>query len=164
MANTDQAYGFRFAYTTHGGPPRITKHLTTGTAIYQGDAVQISSGRVLPVTDGVAPMGIAQNYCAATADLDVYVMDLSNTVFTVQADGSDLSASTIVGGFYDIMVATGNTTTLKSLHELDSSDSTADNLEVIGLVETPDNAWGEFAKVYVRFHVDTNAALTANAA
>ena len=41
MANQDRPYGFRFAMTTHGGEPRITKMLSDGSAaIYPGDLVK----------------------------------------------------------------------------------------------------------------------------
>jgi len=166
MANVDKPFVFRFAYTLHGGPPSTRKYKNTAVAIYPGDAVHLDgSGRVNTISSDVAPNGVALNYVSATADQAVYVMDdLTNTIFTVQADGSDLANDTVIGLFYDIVQTTGDTTTLQGKQELDSSDSTHDHLELIGLVDDPGNDWGEFCNVFVKFHVFSQIQIAAKTA
>ena len=163
MANPDKPFGFRFHSTRHGGPPRVTKYKNTAVAIYPGDVVHLDgSGRVNSITDGEAGMGVALNYVSATAGQDVYVMDdLQNTLFTVQCDGADIADDTAIGNYFDITVTTGNTTTLQGQQELDTSDSTHDQLQLIGLVNKPGNDWGIHADVIVRFHVDTSLQIAA---
>lgn len=166
MANADKPFGFKFAYTLHGGPPKIGKYKNTAVAIYPGDAVHLDgSGRVNSITGDDAPNGVALNYVSSTADQAVYVYDdLVNTIFEVQCDEDDLADDTVIGNYYDVIQTTGDTSILRSKHELDSSDSTHDHLEVMGLVDRPDNAWGANAKVYVRFHVNDRVQIAAKTA
>lgn len=156
MANADKPFGFRFHSTTHGGPPKIGKYKNTAVAIYPGDAVHLDgSGRVNSIASTETPMGVALNYVSSTADQDVYVYDdLTNTLFEVQADGDDISDDTKIGLFFDITATTGNTTTLQSKQELDSDASAEDTLVLLGKVNRPDNAWGEFVDCIVRFRAD----------
>lgn len=163
MANPDKPFGLRVAYTTHGGPPRLTKYKNTAAAIYPGDAVHLDgSGRVNTISSTETPMGVAANYVSATADQDVFVYDdLANTVFMIQADGADLADDTVIGNFYDLLCTSGDTTTLQSKFELDSSASAEDHLIVLGKVDTPDNAWGANVNVYVKIRTDTQAQVIA---
>ena len=155
MANVNKPFGFRFAYTLHGGPPSIGVYSNTCVAVYPGDAVALDGSGCIATTTA-SGMGVALSYASATSEQDVYVYnDLKNTIFRTQADGSDLTSHAMVGLFYDIGGTTGNTVTLQSRQELDSDASTDDHLELMGLVDKPDNAWGAYADVYVRFHVDT---------
>ena len=164
MANADKPFGFRPAYTLHGGPPSVGVYSNTSVAIYPGDYVTLDgSGCVASVAANGQGMGVAANYVSATSEQDVYVYnDLKNTIFMVQADGADLTSHAMVGLFYDITFTTGNTTTLKSLQELDSDQQTDDYLELMGLVDRPDNDWGGYCDVYVRFHVDSQIQLIAD--
>lgn len=166
MANADKPMGFRFGYTLHGGPPSTQVYKNTAAIIYPGDAVHLDgAGLVNSITGDAVPMGVAMNYGAVAGAADIYVMDdLVNTIFIVQADGSDIGDATKIGLFYDIIQTTGDTTTLKSKHELDSSDSTHDSLEVMGLVDRADNAYGEFVDLFVRFHTVSQLQVVANTA
>jgi hypothetical protein len=157
MANVDKPFGLKFAYTIHGGPPALNTYLNSSdAAIYPGDYLILASGRVSTVTAAESGMGVAANYVSSTADQTVYVYDdLENTVFTIQVDDGSITDDTDIGAFFDILETTGDTTTLRSLQELDGDASTDDTLEVLGLVESPDNAWGTNCNVYVRCHVDT---------
>ena len=162
--NRDTPMGFRYAYSLHGGPPSIHVYKNTAVAIYAGDAIHLDgSGRVNSIAATETPMGVAVNYVSATADQDVYVYDdLTNTVFEVQADEDDLSDDTIIGLFYDVLATTGNTITLQSKQELDSDASAEDTLVVLGIVNRPGNAWGEFVNVYVRIRADELTTVLAN--
>jgi hypothetical protein len=165
MANQDRPYGFRFAMTTHGGEPRITKMLSDGSAaIYPGDLVKKDgSGRILSITgQGDNPNGVANTYVAATADAAVYVYDdLVNTIFTAQMDGADVTDDTSNGNFFDVVVTTGDTTTLQGKQEIDSDDSADDTLLLIDKVDRVDNAWGANVECYVKVRVDANANVIA---
>ena len=164
MANVDWPHGFKFAYTTHGGPPQITKYLSTAAKIFPGDYVKKDgSGRVLAVT-AVADngIGVAASYCPATAGSDIYVYDdLANTVFECQADDATLANDTQNGNFFDIIVTTGDTTTLQGKQELDGDASAEDTLVLVGIYDVPNNAWGANVRVYVQFRVDANATVIA---
>jgi hypothetical protein len=155
--NADKPQGLRFAYTTHGGPPKITKYKSTGTtAIYPGDYLILASGRVSTVTNDENGMGVALSYTSTTADQDVFVYDdLDNTVFTIQVDDGTLTGDTVIGAYYDIEETVGSTVTFQSRQELDGDDSAAVTLEVLGLVPKHGNAWGTNCELYVRVHVDT---------
>lgn len=164
MANVDWPHGFRFAYTKHGGPPRITKMLSTAAIIYPGDLVKKDgSGRVLTITAAADnPIGVAASYCPATAGSEVYVYDdLANTIFECQSDDATIADSTQNGNFFDVVVTTGDTTTRQSKHELDGDASAEDTLTLIGIVEKPGNAWGANVSVYVQVRVDANAGVIA---
>jgi hypothetical protein len=166
MANADKPAGFRFGYTLHGGPPHITKWISTAAIIYPGDIVSTDgAGLVLSMISDAVPIGVAMNYGAVAGTKDIYVMDdLVNTVFITQADGADLSSHAMQGLYYDVIQTTGSTTTGRSIQELESGDSTHDTLELVGLVERPDNAWGEFCDVYVKIHVDKLIQVVSNSA
>jgi len=163
MANPDKPLGFRIGYTTHGGPPRMTKYKNTAVAIYPGDLVHLDgSGRVNSISSTETPMGVAVNYVSATAGQSVYVYDdLVNTVFTVQVDDSTLADDTVTGNFYDPLCTTGDTTTLQSQQELDGDASAEDTLIVLGKVDSPDNAWGANVNVYVKVRADSQATVLA---
>ncbi len=162
MANSDQPFGFRFAKTTHGGPPQLTKYKSTAAAIYPGDYVKKDgSGRILTVTAvSDSGMGVAASYGDATADNEIYVFDdLQNTIFEAQVDDGTLTDDTAIGNFFDIIATTGDTTTLQGKQEVDGDGSAEDTLVLLGLVNRPDNAWGTNCNVYVQFRVDTQTTV-----
>jgi len=152
MANADRPFGFRFGYTLHGGPPHIGVYKNTAVAIYPGDLVHLDgSGRVNSIAETETPMGVAKNYVSATADQNVLVYDdLTNTIFKVQADGADIADDTKIGLFFDPVTTTGNTTTLQGKQELDSDASAEDTLILMGKVDLPNNAYGEFVEVFFK--------------
>jgi hypothetical protein len=165
MPNTDWPSGFRPAKTKHGGVVAQNRWESDGSAIiYPGDLVKKDgSGKILTITAaGDNPIGVAATYAAATASAEVFVYDdLTNTVFIVQADGSDLSDDTSNGNYFDVTITTGDTTTLRSKHELDSDASAEDTLKLIDIVDRPDNAWGANVEVYVQVRVDADAQVNA---
>lgn len=163
MANADKPFGFRFAYTTHGGPPKMGKYKNTAVAIYPGDAVHLdASGRINTIASTETPMGVAANYVSATADQAVWVYDdLYNTVFEIQVDDATLTDDTANGNFFDITATTGNTTTLQGQMELDGNASAEDTLILIDKVDAPDNAWGAHVRVYVMFRATSQAVVLA---
>jgi hypothetical protein len=163
LANADKPFGLRPAYTSHGGPPRITKYKNTAVAIYPGDLVhKDGSGRVNTIASTETPMGVAVNYVSATADQAIYVYDdLANTFFRVQGDGTDLANDTVRMNFFDPICSTGNTTTLQGKMELDTDASAEDTLILIDKVHNPMNAWGGNVELIVKVRADTQAQVIA---
>ena len=164
MANADKPFGFKVGYTLTGSPASLRTYKSTAAIIYPGDLVKFDgSGRILSITSAADnPMGVAATYGDATAGNKIQVFDdLVNTVFEVQCDGADLADDTVIGLFYDPTVTTGDTTMKFSKQELDSDASAQDTLAVIGLVPRSDNVWGEFAKVFVKIRVDSQANVIA---
>ena len=158
MANVDKPNGFRFAYTTHGGPPTIHKYTNSAVLLYPGDLVHISSGVVESIISTETPMGVALNYASATGGETVYVMDdLTNTVFKVQADGA--LAVTQIGDYFDVTCTAGDTTTLQGQQELDVDATAEDQLLLIGKVDEPNNAWAANVNVYVKIRTDSQATV-----
>ena len=69
-------------------------------------------------------------------------------VYKVQSDGSP--AQTNIGNCADVVAGTGSTTTGQSAFELNSSMGTgAASCKIIGLYESPENAFGANAVVEV---------------
>lgn len=163
MANLDNPFGFRMAYTKTGAPARLTSYKSTAAIIYPGDTVKKDgSGRILSA-DTLAtdiPMGVAASYAPAVAGSEIFVYDdLENTVFEVQVDDGSITDDTQIGNFFDLILTTGNTTTLQSKQEMDGNASVRDNLVLVGLVDRPENAWGTNCNVYVQFVIDANASV-----
>tara|TARA_Y100000310_G_scaffold157246_1_gene156621 strand:- start:4891 stop:5391 length:501 start_codon:yes stop_codon:yes gene_type:complete len=162
MANVDNPRGFTNPQTFHGGPPRVTKYKSNGSAaIYKGDLVKKDgSGRVLTIIGAEDnPIGVAVNYAAATAGAVVYVYDdLANTTFEVQVDSNDITDDTAVGNFFDVTFTTGDTVTLQSAHELDGDGTTYDTLTLVEMIARSDNDDSlTNNKVRVQVRVDSQA-------
>ena len=158
MANADKPNGFRPGYTKHGGPPRITRHYTSGAAaIGIGDVLKISAGRVAAVTATTdLPMGVSASFTDSTdVTTEVFVYDdLANTIFIGQADTSQIAGSSFIGEHRDITITTCSTATGLSNHEIDASASCVGYLYLVGKVDRPDNAWGSYVDLYVQFLAD----------
>jgi hypothetical protein len=159
MANLDNPRGFWPIRHLAGGEIRTNSHvLTTSTAVYCGDLVKVvAGGTVEPAaaTVGVIVIGVSAEYVAAAdaaAGRKIQVYDDPNIVFGVQADTGTAVAATDVFASADHVATAGSATTGQSAMELDSSDlaTTAQaQLKVLGLVDSPDNAWGEHADLEV---------------
>jgi hypothetical protein len=142
-----------------GGEIRTTTYTATDSvAIFRGDPVEmVAAGTVDPAdaTDGVLIVGVAAHYLAAAATTrNIAVYDDPMIVFGIQQVSSGSIAATEIGAQADIATyAAGSTTTGISAVELSATvDGTGDLLRVVGLVDTPGNAWGENADVEVMFN------------
>ena len=116
-----------FGAMPYDGVRRISPYLkdASAAAIYPGDFVTLETdGGVIPATTSQALIvGVAAEYSAAsTLKRDFLVYDDPEQRYTIQ-DDSDTTGMTeaSIGGNADITVTTGNTTTLRSAHEIDSS-------------------------------------------
>ena len=163
MANADKRYGFKFAKTTHGGPPQINEYPTSGTAaIYQGDAVKFSAGVVSACTaDTDIVYGVSADWTDSTSTstmVGVYD-DLDNTIFQAQCSQADVAGASCCMAFYDLNIGTASTASNLSEMEVQSSGSVQDTILVLDKVDRPDNAWGANVDVYCKFVVHANASV-----
>ena len=122
-AATDNPSGFH----PHGPVLRVTPYSkdASAVAIYPGDVVilETDGGIGVSVTNSTNIVGVAAEYSAAsTAKTDFLVYDHPEQLFWAQDDGDTTQmAETEVGNNTPIVTTTGSTTTLQSLHEIDSS-------------------------------------------
>jgi len=162
MANIDAPIGFwPLRHLTGGNPFSTTRHKVTPSAtIYRGDPVKVvSTGtvEVIAAADATIAIGIAAGYvvAASSGDFFVDVYDDANIVFGVQDDASaTLTADNIFNCGDMITYAAGNTTTKNSIMELSATDvgAKAAMFKILGLIDEPDNTWGDNAKVEVIFN------------
>ena len=142
MANKDFPRGLSY----YSGCSRLREYDVDSAntpAIFAGDAVKMEAdGNVAAAAAGDAILGVSNDYLAVSTAGKVLVYDHPDTVFTIQGDGTDAEAN--IGVNCDILATAGDTTTLRSKFELDTSEITAATaqLRILDRVRTPDNAWG----------------------
>ena len=171
MANVDAAFGLTpVRHLSGNGYSRANVYtITSGLAenIFTGDVVIITSGGVLTphTATEVNNIGVfgGVSYTAAdgsfvysqywpsgtvATDIKAYVYDDPYTVFKVQSAGAP--AQTDVSSCAEVVAGAGSTTTGQSGFEINGTmgASTA-SLKILGLYETPDNAFGTNAIVEV---------------
>ena len=110
-----------------GGVRSIRTYLkdASAVAIYPGDFVilETDGGVGVATTGSTTILGVAAEYSAAsTRKVDFMVYDHPNQEFTLQDDsaGTAMDEATGPGLKANITVTTGDTTLLRSLHEIDS--------------------------------------------
>jgi len=158
MANVDQLRGFWPVSHLLGGEIRTkTFVVTTGATCYQGDLLKVvAAGTVEPsaANDGVIVIGVAAEYVddsASAAGKEIQVYADPYIEFGIQSDSDTATTSAAVFATANHVATTGNTTTKISKHELDASDiGTGGQLEILGLIDSPDNDWGVHSKLRVR--------------
>ena len=181
MANTDNAFGFRPVRKLSGAPYNgaTTAYSTASgdsTAIFIGDPVILSGtsqtieGTVYADVDQAATgdviVGVVTavkaatrdslTYRAASTQRIVYVCTDPDMLYEIQevAGGTALTANDI-GLNANFIVAVGSTVTGLSGVELNNSGEATTNtldVQIIGLVDRPDNAVGDSAKWLVRIN------------
>ena len=119
-----------FGALPYGRVLSIAKYRKDASAgrIYPGDFVILEAdGNVAPATAGALNLlGVAaEGSAASTADTEVLIYDDPNQLYVVQ-DDSDTTAmdETSIGTNADILATAGDTTTDRSLMEIDSSSAT----------------------------------------
>ena len=170
MANVDSPFGFVPSRHMSGSPIRTNKYtITSGLAenIFNGDLVVLTADGVitphtatetnnLGVFAGVSYTASDGSYKYSEywpsgttgTNIIAYVYDDPYIIYKVQSDGSP--AQTNVGNCADVVAGTGSTTTGQSAFELNSSMGTgAASCKIIGLYESPENAFGANAVVEV---------------
>lgn len=171
MANQDNPNGFTPLKHARGGVIRYSEEYTIASGlaanIFSGDPVKLTgTGRNITVcAAGDTTIGIFAG-CRYTnsqgepifspywptgtvaADAKAMVYDDPDIIFEVQGDEDIVEAD--IGNKADFVAGTGSTKTGRSAFELDSSNiGTGDGLMILGLVNRPDNDYGNFAKVQV---------------
>lgn len=147
-----------------------------GTNIFRGDVVaNASTGGVIPATadtgttqvgtvvalydsNGV-PVGspnssVATKYLpSTTAGFADVACALPNTIFVAYAgNNTNIASDADIFASLDHVATAGSTTTAVSGHVLNgSTKNTEANFQILGRVDMPDNAYGTYVGVYVRF-------------
>jgi len=182
MANVDSAFGLKpyEGLSPSGAIPQARKYLINpsdyGTTIYQGDLVKFNGGyieqagvsdaNIVGVFNGVHYQSsdgpVWSNFytastTASSGDIEVYIYDDPNTLFTIQGDSDTASTQAAVGKNADTVGTGGSTTTGLSSRELDVSTlaTTAGlQLKVVGVVDNENN--GTIAGTHANLIVQIN--------
>ena len=179
MANVDKAFGLRALgnLSATGSQKQFGYNIADNQsgAIFQGQLVTLKDGFILAFdpSSHTAAVGVFNgcDYIDPTTGKPTFsnfypgsinitqgeiiadVIDDPNQLFLIQAD-EDIEAADI-GKNADIVVGSGSTTTGLSVNELDSSTiatTAALNLKIVGLYDSPNNAFGNFAVVVVKIN------------
>ena len=179
MANVDKAFGLRALgnLSATGSQKQFGYNIADNQsgAIFQGQLVTLKDGFILAFdpSSHTAAVGVFNgcDYIDATTGKPTFsnfypgsinitqgeiiadIIDDPNQLFLIQAD-EDIEAADI-GKNADIVVGSGSTTTGLSVNELDSSTiatTAALNLKIVGLYDSPNNAFGNFAVVVVKIN------------
>ncbi len=155
----------------------------TAGALARGDLVSSEAGGNIELSaanDGVIVCGVFWGceyvdadgqihhsaYIPATktgfTGMKAHVYDDPTIVFGVQADsGTDLTVASVFNTANHV-AGTSDSTRKLSGHELDSSDvGTGSQLKILGLVDMPNNAWGEHVKLRVLINEHLHKAAVA---
>jgi len=170
MANVDSPFGFVPSRHMSGSPIRTNKYtITSGLAenIFNGDLVILTADGVITPHTATETNNIGVfagvSYTASDGsykyseywpsgttgtNIIAYVYDDPYIVYKVQSDGSP--AQTDIGSCAEVVAGTGSTTTGQSAFELNSTmAASAATCKIIGLYESPENAFGANAVVEV---------------
>jgi hypothetical protein len=167
MANTSKAVGFiPIGHITGGFIPEPHEYvLYSGAKVFKGDPVYAtSSGTVNVIAAGetVTHIGVAAEYkydSGSSGTMKIKVYDDPNTLFMVQTYSGD--TTTLAWTFYtaDIITYTaGNAYTGQSKLTLGAAGTSTLPWIIVGLYDTPDNTWGQYSKVIVKYNYHILAA------
>ena len=188
MANVNTPFGLKpireAGSGPHNGGVNMYYHDSgDATALYVGDPVlktgssdaagvpavarAAAAGAITGVVVGFVPNGTTDmaGYGAADTSYYLLVADDPDTLFEIQEDGvgGQLAAADI-GLNADIIVAAGNSYSLKSGVMLDTSTkagTAALPLKIVGLSERVNTEFGAYAKVRVKINNHTEARASA---
>lgn len=180
MANTDKPNGFTPVKMLDGSPYNgavDTYYIPTteSTAIFRGSPVKLAGGAdadgiptvtlaasndaaVGVVTDiDFQPANLSLNYHPGATGYPMYVKvaPAQGVIYEIQEDSSTAFTAADVGLNAGFTAESGNTTTGMSTIELDCSTENTTNtlsLQILRLVQRPNNAIGTNAKWEVRFN------------
>jgi len=154
MANRDFVRGFYPLRHISGAPIVANEYIvTTGATIYQGDLVSMAAAGTVGAAvanDGIVVIGVAAEYVSDSGSAGgkkILIYDDPNIVFGVQCVTGYAIAAADVFITANHIAGSGSAVTKLSGHELNSG--AGNQMRVLGLVTTPDNAWGEHADVEV---------------
>lgn len=147
MANNDFPRGFiPFGKILRANPYTTAEIIFAGDIVSMADTGTVAQACVSGATG--AALGVAAHYAASGATVMVY--DDPDQLFIAQedADGGAMALADI-GLNVNITDIAGDTTLKQSKQELDSSSKATTNtlpVRVLGLLNAPDNAIGNFAR------------------
>tara|TARA_R110002110_G_scaffold58303_4_gene165754 strand:+ start:537 stop:1091 length:555 start_codon:yes stop_codon:yes gene_type:complete len=182
MANVDAAFGFvPIRHLSGNGYSRANKYtITSGLAenIFTGDLVIITADGVLTphsasevnnigVFAGVSYTASDGSYVysqywpsgTTATNISAYVYDDPYTVFKVQSAGTP--AQTNIGNCAEVVAGAGSTTTGQSGFEINGTMASGTaSCKILGLYESPDNAFGTNAimEVLINEHLLKDSA------
>lgn len=150
MANLDQPRGLS-PYTGNGVTPTLKKYPnSTTTDTFRGDVVAINASgrvhRIATTTGSAAIIGVAATAVDASDSASaqsVWVYNDPDQQFLIQDDGTGVTTTTAraaVGSTFPLIIGAGNTTTGRSIFEMDGSATgvtSTDPLLVVGTLEGP---------------------------
>lgn len=159
MANTDNARGFVPVGHLTGGEIRARSYKCGESAsIYKGDVVSLGeAGQVEIATAGDAHLvvGVAAETVLTPTSEDILVWDDPNIIYEVQGYTGVTFAEGDNFGIGDHVANTADTTYNISRQELNTvtpyEPGASAQFRLLGLVQRPGNAWGEHAKLLVKF-------------
>jgi len=179
MANVDKPYGLRAMgnLSATGSQKQYGYEIADNQAgaIYKGDLVTLYDGYIVKFAPAshTAAVGVFngcnyidpntgkptwKNYYPGSVNITsgkiiADVIDDPNQLFSIQAD-EDIEQADI-GKNADVVGTGGSTVTGLSTMELDSStiaNTAALNLKIVGILNTPDNALGNYCQVIVKIN------------
>lgn len=181
MANRDRPMGFTPVRMLDGSkiPTMRFKVNTATSAIFVGDAVSKDSAggvELSSASDGILIVGVVEKledsngipvgshessistkYLASgDSGYAIVSLALQNAVFRIQADGTTNEAD--IWNHAAMLVTGGSTTTARSQTELQTSSqvtASSEELQIIGKIDEPDNAWGANVDLLVTFNEST---------
>jgi hypothetical protein len=148
MANKDMPRGFRPV-----GEVKQVVVMKSGSACYPGDFVTLADdGQVDPSAAAADILGLCLDY-ASGAGVKVRVSCAPEQLYEGQADEAEINEQTDIGQTVDILGTSGSSTYKTSRQEIDSSSiGASQQLVILGLNPTVDNALGAQAKVIVKIN------------
>lgn len=175
MANSDAPNGFTPAKHLSGGTIRASEYAIADQAaidLFSGDLCLLTDSGVLAeyvdatstavlgvfmgceytAADGTvvfSPKWVTGTATKGAAGAKAYVYDDPNIIYRAQCSGT--AAATHVGeGVSAEGAGTGNAVTGRSIMEVNEDGAANPVVQILGLVDSADNAWGLNAEVYVR--------------
>ena len=171
MANTNSPNGFTPAYHMSGGtirPSEFAIASATDASIFTGDVVILSSGLVIQGTATGTPLGVfagveyqatdgsvvfsnmwtADVATLGAANAKAYIYADPDIVYEAQASATPTQAS--VGTTNTITTTAGDSSTGRSKEGVTATTSSG-IATVVGFVQRPNNAIGQYARMYVTF-------------
>lgn len=131
MANVDSPMGLRpIGNGKAGTAPQITPYTRSGTAVIYEGALVVKNADGVDVYNGTTAaqaynvLGVAAHYASATMT-QVLVYDDPDQEFLIQGDSAVTTPLMVIGWYANLNAVTGNTTTLQSKSELDTSELTS---------------------------------------
>jgi len=159
MTNVNNPIGFWPVGHLTGGEIRTHEYvLTTGSTVFKGDVVKaVAAGTVQPAAagDDLVVIGVAAEYVSDAGSVGgrtIQVYDDPYIIFGVQASGGVSLNQLAVFATANHVVGAGNPVTLLSGHQLNTATiGTTGQLKILGIVDAPNNFWGEFVDLKVVF-------------